>query len=414
MISVERNPPADPSSGTGKEWQLLVVLAGVQFTHILDFMVMMPLGPQFMRLFAISPREFGLLVSSYTLTAAAASFLATFQLDRYDRKRALLVLYGGFSVATLLCALAPGYSTLLIARAAAGACGGILNAVIHSIIGDLIPEHRRGSATGTVMMSFSMAAVMGVPLGLAIANLASWRATFVMVALISVAIWCAAWRVLPRIATHIDGGPRRHWMATLTDVLRPSNHRRSLALTGTLLLGGFSVIPFISPYLVGNVGILEKQLPYVYFAGGLATLVTSRLIGAMADRFGKRRMFFVVAALSIIPILLITRLPPLPLALTLITTTLFFILVSGRFIPAMALINSAVDPAQRGSVMSLNASVQSLCSALAAFGGGLVIQKAADGRLQHYSWVGAFAVLSTLTAIYISRKIVAKGEERSA
>ncbi len=381
------------------------MLAGVQFTHIMDFMVMMPLGPQFMRLFAISPHEFGWLVSSYTLTAAVAGFLAAFKLDHYDRRYALLAVYGGFTLATLLCALAPSYSLLLAARAAAGAFGGILNAVVHSVIGDAVPPQRRGRATGTVMMAFSVAAIAGVPVGLLLAGRFSWRAAFFAVTFASALIWLFAWRIMPHLAGHLTGETRLQILSKLRGVFLHANHRRGLALTGALLLGGFTVIPFVSPYLVANVGLEEGDLPSIYFLGGLATLVTSRLIGQLADRFGKKRVFTVVALLSVVPMLIITQLGRVPLAVVLMCTTLFFVLVSGRFVPAMALINSSVVPAQRGAFMSFNASVQSLCSAAAALGAGFVIGRASDGSLTHYGAVGAFASLLTVAAVWLARRI---------
>ena len=161
-----------------RELALLLVLAGIQFTHIMDYMVMMPLGPQFMRLFDISPQQFALLVSIYTFSAGICGFIAAFVIDKFDRKTALMFLYGGFALATLLCALAPGYEWLLAARAVAGAFGGVMGAVVYAIIGDAIPESRRGAATGTVMSAFSLAAVAGVPTGLFLATLSDWRAQF--------------------------------------------------------------------------------------------------------------------------------------------------------------------------------------------------------------------------------------------
>ncbi len=391
-------PPAN-------EWQLLTVLVGVQFTHIMDFMVMMPLGPQFMRIFGITPAQFGLLVSSYTLTAAVAGFVAAFRLDRYDRKRALLVLYGCFAVATLLCALAPGYTFLLIARAVAGAFGGVLNATIQSFIGDAIAPARRGRATGTVAMGFSLAAIAGVPVGLLLANQFGWRAPFFAVAIVAALIWVAALRVLPSLRGHVVSGAPVPPLEQLRAMFGERNHVYAVLLAGSLMLGGFSVIPFLSPYLVGNTGLAETHLPYVYLAGGLATLVTSRLIGMYADRSGKRHAFAVVALLSIAPILMVTNLGRMTIPWLLAATTIMFVFMSGRYVPAIALINSSVTPQQRGSLMSFVSSTQSACSAFAALAAGHVIERTATGALRHYGWVGIFAAGMTLLAVWCSRKI---------
>lgn len=410
--SSQAQPPssqAQPSSQAApQEWQLLAVLAAVQFTHILDFMVMMPLGPQFMRIFDITPGQFGLLVSSYTLAAAASGVFAAFRFDRYDRKKTLLLLYGCFLVATTLCSIAPSYQALLWARCLAGAFGGVLHAMVHAIIGDAIAPQRRGRATGTVAMGFSMSAVAGVPIGLALANQFGWRAPFLAVALASGLVWLCAWRILPSLRGHV--GARINAREKLRLVFGERNHRYALLLAGCLMLAGFSVIPFISPYLVANAGLAETDLPYVYFAGGLATLITSRAIGWCADRYGKRRMFALVASASTLAILIVTNLGRVGTAWIIAATTLFFILVSGRFVPAMALINASALPQHRGSLTSFTAALQSACSACAAIGAGHVIQRSTTGTLLHYQGVGVFAVIMTLCAVFWSRKLRLLGD----
>jgi predicted MFS family arabinose efflux permease len=408
---VTNEPLADAQPATAAvvpaqtEWQLLSVLVGVQFTHIMDFMVMMPLGPQFMRIFDITPAQFGLLVSSYTLTAAVAGFVAAFRLDRYDRKLVLLVLYGCFAIATLLCALAPGYTFLLLARAVAGAFGGVLNGTIQSFIGDAIAPTRRGRATGTVAMGFSLAAIAGVPVGLLLANQFGWRAPFFAVAIMASLIWVTALRVLPSLRGHVMSGRPAPALRQLRIMFGERNHVYAMLLAGSLMLGGFSVIPFLSPYLVGNTGLPEAHLPFVYLAGGLATLVTSRLIGIYADRSGKRHAFAVIALVSILPILIVTNLGRLTTPWLLAATTVMFIFMSGRYVPAIALINSSVSTQQRGSLMSFVSSTQSACSAFAALAAGHVIERTPSGALLHYGWVGAFAVAMTLLAVFWSRRI---------
>ncbi len=384
---------------------LLAVLAGIQFSHIVDFMIMMPLGPQFMTLFGIGPQQFSLLVSSYTLTAALAGLLAALFIDRFDRRHALLALYAGFSLATLACALAPGYHWLLLARAGAGAFGGVLSASVFAIVGDVIPDSRRGAAMGTVMSAFSLAAVAGVPIGLVLANAFGWRAPFLLLAALGLAILLVAARYVPRLQGHVHHAQGRSAWAQFAEVFRRPNHLHAFALVGTLTVGAFSVIPFISPFMVANVGLTLGDLPWIYLSGGLMTLFTARLFGRLADRHGKRRVFVAVASMSAVPILLVTHLPPAPLALALGVTTLFMVFVSGRFVPAMAMITASVEPRLRGSFMSVNASVQQLGSAVATLGAGLVIGRTASGALTHYGSVGVFAACATLAAVLIGRRL---------
>ena len=411
-MPAEAQPPRDdhatrrlaPPPG---ELRLLLVLAAVQFTHVVDFMIMMPLGPQFMRLFGIDPRQFGFLVSAYTFAAAASGFLAAFRIDRADRKRALLALYAGFIVATALCGLAPGYATLLAARVVAGAFGGVLGGLVLAIVADLVPYERRAGATAIVASAFSLASVMGIPSALWLAARFSWRAPFLALAATSVAVAVLAIRVLPRdaLASRAGGEVAFAPLGQLEAIFGVANHRRSFALMIALMFAGFTVIPFIAPYNVANVGVTESDLAIIYFVGGIATLVTSQVIGRLADRYGKRRVFTIVAFLSVVPLFVTTHLPPLPLPQVVAASVLFFVLVPGRFGPAMALVSGSVEPRLRGSFMTFNAAIQQLGAGLAALVAGLIVGRAADGTLTHYGTVGWIAVGFTLLAIWLARRI---------
>lgn len=392
-----------------RERWLLVLLAGVQFTHILDFMVMMPLGPQFMRLWEIDTRQFGLLVSVYTFTAAVSAVFCAFYLDRFDRRRALMLIYGGFVLATLLCALSPDYRTLLAARAVAGAFGGIAGAAVYSIIGDTIPDSRRGTAMGVLMTAFPVSAVAGVPFGLLLADWFDWRAPFVFLALVSALILVGAAKAVPKLHGHVEHARSRHPLAQLRAVFSDANHLRALGLVSILIFGGFSVVPFIAPYMVANVGLSESHLPWMYFFGGLGTVFTARLFGRLADRHGKREMFTLLAALSIVPLLVITNLPPLPVWAAIIGSAVFMILVSGRFVPAMALVTGAAQPKVRGTFMSVNSAIQHFALGLASLSSGLIIGQTADGELTRYWVCGLVATAATLVSIRLARKVRAVG-----
>ena len=409
-------PPAAPAPADGDarraphELALLLTLAAVQFTHIVDFMIMMPLGPQFMRLFGIGPQEFGFLVSSYTFAAAASGFLAAFRIDRYDRKRALLALYAGFIVATALCGFAPSYALLLAARVVAGVFGGVIGGLIFAIVADAVPYGRRARATALVAASFSLAAVAGVPLAIWLAAHFSWRTPFLVLAVVSVGVGAAAARLLPPLRAHLAHGAAPHPVEQLRRIFGVPNHLRAFAFTLTLMFAGFTVIPFIAPYYVANVGVAEADLAFVYFAGGCTTLFTAQIIGRLADRHGKKRMFTLVALASIAPILITTHLPRLPLAAVVAAAVLFFVFVTGRFGPAMALVSGSVAPALRGSFMSFNASLQQLGSGLAALVSGMIIGRAPDGSLTGYGSVGWLAVACTLGCVWLAWRIRVVGD----
>ena len=384
------------------EWLLLLTLMAINFTHIMDFMMMMPLGPQFMRLFHISPQQFGMLVSTYTFAAAAAGFISAFLVDRFDRKRTLLFLYAGFALSTLLCAVASSYWMLLLARAVAGGFGGIVGATVLAIVGDLIPDKRRGTAVGTVMSAFSLSAVAGVPSGLLLAEHFGWQGPFVFIAMVAAPLWLAARSILPPLHGHVTPHRSQTPWQQVRFMYSQRIHLRAFALMASLMFAGFSVIPFLSPYMVATVGVAEHDLKYIYLCGGLATLFSARLIGWLADRIGKVRMFVGVALLSLPAILLLTHWRSAPLALTLSITTYFMVFVSGRLVPAMAIVTGAVAPQHRGSFMSFNSATQQLAAGLAAFGGGLLMHKDAAGVLQGYDVVGYFAGGFTLLCIWLA------------
>lgn len=393
-------PPLDPA----RERVLLLTLAGVQFAHILDFMVMMPLGPILMRAMDIGTHEFGLLVSTYSFTAAGVGLLAATFVDRFERKRLLLSMFALFAVATLACGLAPGYWTLLLARGLAGAFGGVLGAMVQTMVGDLIPFERRGRASGIVMSAFSLSTVAGVPLSLWLANHFGWRFPFIFIAVLATGFLLLGWRMLPVLHGHLyvpkPGEPGRpRLFAAMHGVLRDGNHLRALLFMALVTFSGFTVIPYITIYITANVGIRQEDVPLIYLAGGCATFFTSRLIGRLADHWGKLRTYRLVALGSLLPLFIQTHLVPVPLWVMMVCSTIFFILVPGRMVPAMAIVTSAVQPRLRGTFLSMNASVMSLSSGSASLLGGAMIAMDANGKVAGFGQVGLLAMAATLTAV---------------
>lgn len=394
-----------PQTVPVRERPILAVLAGVHFIHIMDFMMMLPLGPQFMKLFELSPQQFGMVISAYAFSAAVCSFFASFVIDRFDRKKVLISLCAGIGIATLLCAVAMDYTSLLLARSVAGGFSGIISAMIFAIVADIIPARRRGAATGVVMSAFSMVAVVGMPLGMLLANLIDWRAPFFLLTALSSLIIIVALRILPPFRGHLIHYQERHPFKQLRAIFFERNHLYAFALIAMLMFAGFSVSPFISTYMVVNIGMAENDLPYLYFFGGLATFFSARLFGRLADHHGKRKVFGVTAALSVLPILMVTHLSPVPLVFALGITTLFMMLVSGRFVPAMALVTASVTPRLRGSFLSFNISIQQLSAGLASLLAGSIIGTSVSGALTHYDEVGIIAAIATIVSILLAIKV---------
>jgi predicted MFS family arabinose efflux permease len=390
---------------TSREWALLLILAGIQFTHILDFMIMMPLGPQLTQAFSISDAKFGLLVSAYTFAAGASGLLASLYIDRFERRRLLLVLYFLFAVATLACGLAPTYETLMGARVAAGLFGGILSAMIQTIVADVVPFARRGKAMGVIMTSFSVSTVMGVPLGLFVAANSNWHTPFFGIAGISFVLVLAAVYVIPTLQGHLHARGETGPLQGIAQVLRDPNHLVAFSFSFCMIFAGFSIIPYITIYMQTNAGLSPSDIPLIYLAGGAATLFSAQIIGKLSDKIGKLKMLQIIATIAIIPMALITQTEGMGKITILIITTCFFVFVSGRMIPGMAMVSAAGNPRNRGTFMTLNSSMQSAAMGLAALVGGHLIERNTEGLIENYWLCSVIAIVFNVMAVLIARQI---------
>ncbi len=391
------------------ERYFLLTLAGIQFSHILDFMIMMPLGPVLMKAFGIGTHAFGLLVASYSFSAAISGILAATFVDLFERKRLLLIAFGLFALSTLACALAPSYSMLMVARGLAGVFGGIMGALVQTMIGDAIPFSRRARASGIVASAFSISTIAGVPMSLWLANHFGWRMPFMFIGALSVMFIGIGLRFLPELRHHLSDEKRAHLLSATFSVLGDTNHLRALLFSALIIFSGFTVIPYITVYAVNNVGIPLHQIPIIYLVGGSATFISARLIGHWADKHGKVEVYRKVALLAMLPLLAVTHVGTVPLWGWLICTTAFFVLTSGRMIPAMAIISSSAQPKLRGTFMSLNGTVQSLAMGLATTLAGFVTSLDDSGRIVGYPLVGYVAVAANLIAVWFASRIVMHG-----
>ena len=382
----------------------MLLLAAIQFTTNLDFLIVLPLGPQYMRVMHISPAQFNLMVAAYAIAAGISGVAAGFFLDRFDRKTALLWLFLGFALGTLFCALAPTYHLLVAARAIAGMFGGVTGAVILAIVGDAIPEYRRGEAMGMVMSAFSVASIFGVPLGLVLASNFNWHVPFFFIAGISVPILAAVFRCVPALRGHLEkAGDQQHPAARMLAVLMEPSHQMAFLFMAVLTCAGFVIFPTLATYMVYNAGLTEKQLPFIYLTGGLCTFFSMNWVGRWADRAGKLRVFTLMSLSASVPIIALTNLPRVPLAAALATSTLLMICMSGRFVPAMAMMTATVESRYRGGFMSVNSSVQQFSCGLAAWISGGIIGQGPNQEITHYPIAGLVSLGCVLVCIWLAR-----------
>lgn len=387
------------------ERSLLLLLACVQFTHIMDFMVIMPLGPQLMRELHISPAQFGNIISAFAITAGIVGLAVAPFTDRFDRRHTLLFCYAGFTLGTLACGLSHTPEMLMVSRALCGAFGGVSSATLMAIVADVVPPERRARGMGIIMTAFSAAAALGVPLGLKLAQMWKWEAPFLIIAGAAAIVWLMLFIILPPVRGHLQASRSVKPGHDFFLLMRDRNAWTGLALMMTAVMGHFTIIPYLSPYLVGNVGLPEKHLFLVYLVGGVATIFTGPLVGKLADQYGRYKVFVVMVVCACAIIFHLTTSGPLPLWHVLLNSAIFFIFASGRFVPAQAVISLAVPSSRRGAYMSLVSCVRDLAAGTTAAIGGIIVATGASGQLLHFNHLGILAIGMSLISLVIFRLV---------
>jgi MFS transporter, DHA1 family, inner membrane transport protein len=389
---------------------ILFLLAGLNFTHLLDFMIMMPLSNYLIPYFKITAFQFSILVASYSISAFISGLIIAMVIDRFDRKRSLIFAYTGFVVGTLACGFAPSYGLLLAARVLAGLFGGIIGAQVLSIVADLFVYERRGRAMGAVMSAFAVASIVGVPLSLYLTNAFkfNWHVPFILIGAIGIVLIPLIIRHIPKMTDHIKSERQGSPFAALITVCKIPEQRSALIFSCLLMMGHFLIIPFINPYIEFNKGFSKGMIPMIYLFGGMASLISAIFLGRFSDKTGKLPVFLWSVFLSLFMVLLITAMPNVHFSVVLCFFAVWFVLATSRAITAQAMISEVVKSEQRGSFMSVNGSVQQLGSGLAALAAGAIVITEKSGKISNYNWVGYLSILVLFTSMLIGRYIFRK------
>jgi predicted MFS family arabinose efflux permease len=399
---------------TGYQKFVIGMLAFLQFTIILDFMIISPLGAIVMPALHISPRQFGWAVSSYAFSAAISGFSAAGFADRFDRKRLLLFFYGGFILGTALCALAPSYHFLLLARVVTGLFGGVIGSVVLAIATDLFPLEMRGRVMGFVQTAFAAAQVLGLPAGIYFANLWNWHIPFLAIIATAVPASLIIALNMKPVAAHLrlkqEHSPWRHLARTLFE----PKYTIAFATTALLTTGGYMLMPFGSAFIVNNLGLSFATLPTIYLVSGLCTVFTGPLIGKASDRFGKFPTFFFGTVVTFIMVAVWTNLGPVSLATVVIINVLMFVGIFSRMIPSQALISAIPEVTKRGSFNAISASLQQFSGGIASVIAGMIIVRGSAGQLQHFNWLGYIVMATALLALVLMYFIHKRIPERLA
>jgi predicted MFS family arabinose efflux permease len=393
---------------TGKERIIIFILATLNFTHILDFIVMVPLSIYLMPYFNISAFQFSMLVASYSISAFFSGLVVALLIDRFDRKKSLVWGYIGFLAATIACGLAPTYGLLLVARIFAGIFGGILGAQVLSIVADLFTYERRGRAMGAVMSAFAVAAVIGVPLSLYLTNLFdfNWHIPFLIIGSVGVILIPFMIKFLPKMTEHISTKASRIRVDALVTTMKIPVQRGALVFSCLFMLGHFLVIPFIPTYLEFNKGFTKEQIPLILLTGGIASFGSAIFFGRFSDKKGKLPVFLWSVFLSLFLVLILTNMPDMHLSIALGFFAILFVVVTSRIVMSQAMISEVITQDQRGSFMSVNGSVQQLGQGLASLIAGVIVYTdKTTHKIYHYPWVGYLSVALLVIVMVIGYSI---------
>jgi predicted MFS family arabinose efflux permease len=390
-----------------RERWMMISLAGIQLTDILDLMIMTLIGSQLMQRYAIQEAQFTALLAAYSFAVALSGLLSIFFINRFDRKKLLLSVYLIFGLIALTYPFVNSYGIMMIVRVCAGLCGGVILALIHTIVTEEVPFERRGRAMGILWASQPVCIVAGIPLALTVASVFGWTWSFVALAALCALFFTMGLFFLPSLTTHLSRPQTTKFMTSIKTLMSDVNHRRAYLVSALMMFVGFTVIPLVTIFLTVNLGIGEKQLPIIYLASGVGTLVLMPIFARLTDSLGKKPMFYALSLLLIPPLIGFTLLPPdVSFATLLIVFVLLSALIGSRMIPGFALVNSAAEPKLRGVFMAMNICIQNIAVGIASGVAGAVVSRSAQGLLQNF-WISAtIGAIAAVMGILIARKLV--------
>ena len=378
---------------------VVAILAFLQFTIILDFMILAPLGAILMPALQITTTQFGFIVSIYAFSAGASGLLAAGFADRFDRKKLLLFFYGGFIIGTFLCGIATTYTLLLSARMITGLFGGVIASIVMAITSDLFTLDRRGRVFGIIQTAFIASQVMGIPLGLFFSNHWGWHSSFLMIVAISLFVGVIILLYLRPIDAHLQLAPQQRVLRHLAETISRPIYLQAFAATALLSTGGFMLMPFSSAFSVNNLGISLEKLPLIYMVTGLCNIMTGPLVGRLSDRIGKFRIFCLGSLLGIPMVVIYTHLGITSVGTVILINVLMFAAFTSRMISSSALTSAIPELTHRGSFNALNSSIQQISGGIASVFAGFIVVQSAQGPLKHFDRLGYVVTLAMLASV---------------
>ena len=408
MSSVSPKNDTSVFSKTFTSYQKIIIflLAILQFTIVLDFMILAPLGDILMKSMNMSTKQFGTVVSAYAISACISGIFAAGFADKFDRKKLLLFFYAGFILGTYFCAISYNYETLFIARIITGLFGGVIGSISMAIITDIFSIHQRGKVVGFVQMAFGGSQILGIPIGLVLANYWSWHATFYMVLILAFILGIALVIKLKPLTEHLKLINNKNALQHLLQTIKKKDYRIGFLATALLSMGGFMIMPFSTAFIVNNIHIAQSQVAIIFFFTGIFSIIIMPIVGKLSDKYDKLMIFGIGTIIAIVMVVIYTHLSPVPIWLVIIVNIVLFIGIMSRMVPATALNSAVPDAYDRGAYMSINSSLQQFAGGIAAlFSGLVVVQKSKNSPIENFDVLGYVMVVLMLMCFYFVYKV---------
>ena len=408
MSSVSPKNDTSVLSKTFTSYQKIIIflLAILQFTIVLDFMILAPLGDILMKSMNMSTKQFGTVVSAYAISACISGIFAAGFADKFDRKKLLLFFYAGFILGTYFCAISYNYETLFIARIITGLFGGVIGSISMAIITDIFSINQRGKVMGFVQMAFGGSQILGIPIGLVLANYWSWHATFYMVLILAFILGIALVIKLKPLTEHLKLINNKNALQHLLQTIKKKDYRIGFLATALLSMGGFMIMPFSTAFIVNNIHIAQSQVAIIFFFTGIFSIIIMPIVGKLSDKYDKLMIFGIGTIIAIVMVVIYTHLSPVPIWLVIIVNIVLFIGIMSRMVPATALNSAVPDAYDRGAYMSINSSLQQFAGGIAAlFSGLVVVQKSKNSPIENFDVLGYVMVVLMLMCFYFVYKV---------
>jgi predicted MFS family arabinose efflux permease len=391
---------------SGYQWMVVAILALTQFTVVLDFMVMSPLGDLLMKDLQVKPYQFGIVVSSYALAAGLSGFLTAGFADRFDRKRLLVFFYSGFIVGTLFCGFSNSYEQLVLARIVTGIFGGVMSSISMAIVADLFSLNQRGRVMGFMQMGFGLSQILGIPISLYIASKSNWQMPFYMIVCLSLIMLLAITLGMKPVRAHLDKKTDHSAFHHLLTTIKNRNYRIGFMATAFMSLGGYFMMPWGSAFAVNNVGLSQNELPYLFMIVGVSTFLTMPLIGLLADKINKFQLFMSASIVMIAAVLIYVQLGQTTMFILILVNIFMMGGIMARMVPSQALTSSVPKLHDRGAFMSINSSLQQIAGGIAAIIGGKIVWQAnPNAPLMNFDVLGYVVVGVIIINIYLTRRV---------